>query len=95
MTEQGAVRSADDGVHSSQLFSIRGQLVQTGDDRFLVRNGDIQPGKIPVFQEIFDFFRLFFKEGIGVISKTGVNLGGVAVTQLPTQQSAFHQTTSV
>ena len=38
---------------------------------------------------------LFFKEGIGIIPETGVNLGGVAVTQLPTQQSAFHQTTSV
>ena len=95
MTEQSTIRSTDDGVHSSQLFSIRGQLVQIGDDRFFVGNGDIQPGKVPVFQEIRNFLRLFFKEGIGVIPKTGVNLGGVAVTQLPTQQSAFHQTTSV
>ena len=95
MAEQGAVRSADDGVHSPQLFSIRGQLGQIGDDRFFVGNGDVQPGKVPVFQEIRNFLRLFFKEGIGIIPETGVNLGGVAVTQLPTQQSAFHQTTSV
>ena len=51
--------------------------------------------KVPVFQEIRNFLRLFFKERIGIIPETGMNLGGVAVPQLPTQQSAFHQTTSV
>ena len=95
VAEQCAVFSSDDSVHRPQLFRRRGQLVQTGDDRFLVRNGDIQPGKIPAFQEIFNFLRLFFKERIGIIPETGMNLGGVAVPQLPTQQSAFHQTTSV
>ena len=95
VAEKGAVLSADDGVHRPQLFSSRGQFIQIGDDRFFVGNGDVQPGKIPVFQEIRNFLRLFFKESVGIIPETGVNLGGVAVPQLPTQQSAFHQTTSV
>ena len=95
VAEKGAVLSADDGVHRPQLFSSRGQFIQIGDDRFFVGNGDIQPGKVPVFQEIRNFLRLFFKERIGIIPETGMNLGGVAVPQLPTQQSAFHQTTSV
>ena len=95
VAEKGTVPSADDGVHRPQFFRSRGQFVQIGDNRFFVGNGDIQPGKVPVFQEIRNFLRLFFKERIGIIPETGMNLGGVAVPQLPTQQSAFHQTTSV
>ena len=95
VAEKSAVISSDDGVHRPQLFRCRGQFVQIGNNRFLVGNGDVQPGKIPIFQEIPNFLRLFFKESVGIVTETGVNLGGVAVPQLPSQQSAFHQTTSV
>ena len=92
---QAAVGPAENGVDGTDPAGGIRQVIQIGNHRLLVGNGHIDPGKIPVFQKIGNFFRFLFKERIGVISQHGMDLGGVAVPQSPAQQTAFHQTTSV
>ena len=95
VSEEAGILTAYHRIHSPQFFGNGGEVIQEWDDLFFVGNGHIDSGKISVFQKNFDFFRFFLKEGIGVISQIAMDLGGIAVSQLPAQQSAFHQTTSV
>ena len=95
VADEAPVRTADNGIHGPQLPGGGGELVQKGNHGFLIGDGHIQAGKGAVFQEVFHFLRLFFKQLIAVIAEKAVNLGGIAVPQLTAQQSAFHHTTSV
>ena len=80
---QAPIPPADDGVHRPQPPGNRGELVQKGNHVFFIGNGHVQSHEISVFQESFQFFRLLFKQGIVVGSQLPVNLGRVAVPQLP------------
>ena len=77
--------SADDGIHGTDFPGGGGQLVQIGDDIFFVGNGHIDAAKIPILEKRSQLFRLFFKKRIGIIAQHPVNLGGIAVSQLPPQ----------
>ena len=67
MPNQGAVRTPDDGIDRSHSHGSGRQFSQKRNDIFFIRNGDVDCGKVAVFQKGFQFLRLFFKQLIGVI----------------------------
>jgi hypothetical protein len=72
----------NDRVDCAHFASTVCQLIAKGNDILLVRYGDIDCGKIPIFQKIADLIRLFFEKVIGISTQMAVDLGGVAMTQL-------------
>ena len=93
--EETAVRVAHDGVHAADGSGGLGQVVAQGQHGGLVGDGDVQALKIPVADEVPQPVRGHFKQFVFVISTKGVQLRGIAVAQLLSQQSKAHQITSL
>ena len=46
------------------------------------------------FQEIFDFIRFSFEQTVGIFTQKRMDSGGIAMSQLSSQQAALHSSTS-
>ena len=90
-----AVGSSHYGVHRAQPPSHRGKLIQKGNHIFFIGNCHVDSGEISETEEGFQLLGFLLKKRVIVGTQHAVNLGGVAVAQLSSQQTAFHQTTSV
>ena len=75
-------------VDASDGSGFRGYLVEICHDGLFVGNRDVQPVKRAGFQKRLQFFRLFFIEFVFIAGQFPVNLRGIAVTELPAEQSA-------
>ena len=83
------------GVHAANGGSGLGQVVAQGQHGSLIRNGDVQALKITVSDEVPQLVRGHFKQLVFVIAKKGMQLRGIAVAELLSQQSKAHQITSL
>ena len=75
-------------VDASDGSGFRGYLVEICHDGLFVGNRDVQPVKRAGFQKRLQFFRLFFIELVFIAGQFPVHLRGIAVTELPAEQSA-------
>ena len=83
-------RREKQGIHRSDLFCFRCNVLQIGNDSFFVRNGHIAAGKpLPVFPyKSCHLVRLPFQQGIGILAAQGpedgcMDLGRQAMHQYP------------
>ena len=95
VAEEAAVRVAHHGVHAANGGSGLGQVVAQGQHGGLIGNGDVQALKITVPDEVPQLVRGHFKQFVFVIAKKGMQLRGIAVAELFSQQSKAHQITSL
>ena len=90
MAHETAVFPADDGVDRTDAPGHGRKFSAEGHDGLLVGNCYIDSAEIPVPEKFFHVFRLFFKQIVGIVAQMGMDLGGIAVSQLSSEKAAFH-----
>lgn len=84
---------ADNGIHRADGTGGLGELIEQGDDRLLIGNGDVDAGEVLVAEERLQFLRLQLPEFVVIVREGAVDLGRIAVPEPAADESARHACT--
>ena len=84
---------ADNGIHRADGTGGLGELIEQGDDRLLIGNGDVDAGEVLAAEERLQFLRLQLPEFVVIVREGAVDLGRIAVPEPAADESARHACT--
>lgn len=84
---------ADNGIHRADGTGGLRELIEQGDDRLLIGDGDVDAGEVLAAEERLQFLRLQLPEFVVIVREGAVDLGRIAVSEPAADESARHACT--